>query len=237
MLARDPSDQELALAIGFIQADRSLDQNVDPNGESRPAWRFGFGQYDEATKSVIFKELPHYTGTSWQGSAQMPDAALAYTSLDASGGHPGRNAAHSTILRWTAPGAGVVAIEGVIKHPSDQGDGVRANVISSRLGLQGTWLAQHGEATTAVPNVAVLAGDTIDFVVDCRESDANDAYQWKPKIRVKNATDNGLEKDFAWNATREFAKASQSQLPAPKIDPWVELSQVLLLSNEFTFVD
>ncbi len=237
VLARDPSDQELGLAVGFIQADRSLDLPVDSNGESRPVWRFGFGQYDEATKSVHFTPLPHYTGASWQGSAQMPDATLAYASLNAAGGHPGSDAAHSTILRWTAPGAGVVSIEGVIKHPSDQGDGVLANVISSRHGLQGTWIAQHGEATTSVPEVAVSAGDTIDFVVDCRESHSHDGYQWKPKIRVKSATDNGLEKDFAWNATREFAKASQSQLPAPKIDPWVELSQVLLLSNEFTFVD
>lgn len=237
VLARNPNDQELGLAIDFIQADRSVDRAAESDSDSLTAWRYGFGKFDEESKSVKFTPLPHYTGSSWQGSTQMPDEKLSYTSLDAEGGHPGKDTSHSSILRWTAPGAGVISIEGEIKHPGDQGDGVRASVYSSRHGLQGTWTAFHGKATTSVQEVAVSAGETVDFVVDCRESDANDGYRWKPKIRVTSSTGNGLEKDFVWNATREFAKASQGLLPLPQIDPWVELSQVLLLSNEFTFVD
>ena len=237
ILAREPSDQEMTLAIDFIQADRSVNLAPESNRDSLQAWQFCFVKIDEESKSVKFTPLPHYTGTLWQGSAQMPDPTFAYTSLDGTGGHPGNNPSHSTILRWISPGVGVIAIEGVLKHPSDQGDGIRANVVSSRHGLKGTWVAFHGEANTSVKEIAVSAGDTIDFVVDCRESDSNDGYQWKPKIRVTSSTADGLEKDFVWNVAKEFAKASQGQLPPPTIDPWVELSQVLLLSNEFTFVD
>jgi hypothetical protein len=57
------------------------------------------------------------------------------------GGHPGNDAQHAAIRRWTAPRAGRLTIDGNLEHPSDQGDGVRGRVVSDRQGLVAEWTA------------------------------------------------------------------------------------------------
>ena len=85
--------------------------------------------------------------------------------------------------------------------------------------------------------VDVAIGDTIDFVVDCGASLDYDSYQWRPRVRVISSTSQDVKANFVWNASKEFDKSSAKLLPSPKLDAWVQLAQVLLLSNEFAFVD
>jgi hypothetical protein len=40
-----------------------------------------------------------------------------------------------------------------------------------------------------------------------------------------------------WDAAADFAAASAHAPRRPVLDRWVQLAQVLLLSNEFVFVD
>jgi len=233
-LVRDPDANEAQMVKDFLARAESVAK--DPKEmEPKTEWRFGYGSARDEDGTVNFTPLPHFTGDSWQGSASMPDQGLSYTSVNANGGHPGNDQQHATIIRWIAPGSGQINVSGDLKHPSDQGDGVRARLISNRVGMLGEWTATNGESKTALANVEVQAGEIIDFIVDCRESPAFDSYQWKFRIKATKWPKE-LVKD-TWNMSRDFKDASTSLLPPPKIDPWVQLCQVMLLSNEFAFVD
>ena len=233
-LVREPDSNETQMVKDFLARAESTAK--DPKElEPRTEWRYGYGTVRDEDGIVSFTPLPHFTGDAWQGSAKLPDQGLSYASLNANGGHPGDDQQHSTIVRWIAPAAGQLNISGDLKHPSDQGDGVRARVYSSRVGKLGEWTATNSESKTAVENVEVHAGEVIDFIVDCRTAPSFDSYQWKFRLKATKWPKE-LTKD-TWNMSRDFKDASAMLLPPPKIDPWVQLCQVMLLSNEFAFVD
>ncbi|MGH7134996.1 MAG: DUF1553 domain-containing protein, partial [Pirellulales bacterium] len=132
------------------------------------AWQFGWGAFNEAENRVTqFTSLPHFTGSSWQGGPMLPDGTLGWVLLTAAGGHAGNDPQHAAIRRWTAPRAGFVTISGKLHHPSEDGDGVRGRIVSSRAGSLAEWLVKTSEVPTDVPAAEVQAGDTIDFVIDC----------------------------------------------------------------------
>ena len=91
-----------------------------------------------------------------------------------------------------------------------------------------------------VDSVALEAGDTIDFVVDFNADLNSDQYLWKATIEeieapANDATAGANASEVAaatWNSVRDFANKSPEYL-----DPWHQLAQVLLLSNELMFVD
>ncbi len=159
------------------------------NGSHRSAWQFGYGYVEEpagtATR-VQFTPLPHFSGSAWQGGTALPDPALGWVLLHASGGHTG-DQQHSAIRRWTARRDGLVSISGKLKHPSENGDGVRGRILSSRAGLTGTWQSKTNEVETSITNLAITAGDTIDFISDCRESVTSDSFEWPVQIDLTDA--------------------------------------------------
>ncbi len=66
-------------------------------------------------------------------------------------------------------------------------------------------------------------GDTLDFVVDFNANLNSDQFLWSPTIKIQEKT---------WIAERDFAGKQP-----PYLDPWQQLAQVLLLSNELIFVE
>lgn len=229
VFGRLPTAEEAARVQSFLS-------NLAALPVPTTAWQYGYGEIDGATSRVAsFTPLAHWTGTVWQVGAKLPDDKLGHVSLRAEGGHPGHTAKTSTIIRWTAPRSGTFAVEGVLKHPSKEGDGVAAHVTSPRLGRLGLWTAEHNERKTEVGGIALKAGDVVDFVVEPRNSDNHDSYAWSPRIRLdktdgeSNAT---ADARIVWNATEDF----HGPLPKP-LSPWEMLAQVLLMSNEFMFVD
>ena len=60
-----------------------------------------------------------------------------------------------------------VDISGELRHASDQGDGVRGFVVSSRQGILATVSAKNGGSKIELKGIKVEPGETIDFVVDC----------------------------------------------------------------------
>jgi hypothetical protein len=152
-------------------------------------WRFGYGWFDEASGHVgAFTPLPHWTGSAWQGGPTLPDSQLGWVLLHASGGHPGE-AQHAAIRRWIAPRDGTVSISGQLRHGSDKGDGVRGRIVLGGAGKAGEWVAQNGEAKTPVAQTAVRQGETIDFVVDCRENTGYDGFAWSVEIAFQPTGD------------------------------------------------
>jgi hypothetical protein len=224
-LGREPSIDEVADALEYVDVGEPPQSAAIAN---QLAWQFGWGAFDEATGGVPFQPLASFTGSAWQGGAALPDPAIGWTMLNAHGGHPG-DAAHQAIRRWVAPAAGTLQIEGVLAHAPEQGDGVRGRIVVSRGGLLGAWEVFHGEATTAPPQIEVQAGDTVDFITDCRTSVDFDSFNWTVTVRLSSAED---ASGHVWDSVSGFHGPL-----VPSLTRWQQLAQVLLMSNEFMFVD
>ncbi len=164
-------------------------------------WQIGYGEFDDSTKRTkSFTKFAHWTSSQWQGGSVVPDPTIGYSFLNAAGGHTGNDQQHSPIRRWTAPLAGTVSITGSLHHPSENGDGVRSRVVSSRSGLAAEWIAEHKAVDANVAAIEVQAGDTLDFITDCRESVTSDSFAWSITIKLKAADG----KEVAWAADKGF---------------------------------
>jgi len=182
------------------------------------AWSYGFGDFNPETKHVgSFTPLPHWTGSQWQGGSSLPDPTIGWVLLNANGGHPD-GPERATIRRWTANQTGSLKISGKLSHGSANGDGVRGRVVSSRDGLLGEWVAANSATDTAITTVAVEAGDTIDFITDCRESISADSYNWPVTLTLQTA-DEG-EQTFA--SAPDFAGPQESvtEVPGQIVRAW-----------------
>ena len=60
-----------------------------------------------------------------------------------------------------------------------------AAIVVSSLGLAGEWLAHNGQTPTAVEKINVSAGDTVDFITDCREHVTSDSFTWHVALSLK----------------------------------------------------
>jgi hypothetical protein len=149
-------------------------------------WQFGYGSFDTASgRTTTFTPLAHWTGSSWQGGAALPDERVGWVLLHADGGHPGNNPEFAAIRRWTAPADGVLTIRGSLGHANANGDGVRGHVVVSSSGLAGEWTAHNGEAQTTVGEIVVKEGETVDFITDCREHVTSDSFTWRVELTLE----------------------------------------------------
>lgn len=224
---RNPTADELSIGKAFVQSAVA--------NPVKPTWQYGFGQVDEnvavagepqqTTQKVIgFTALQHFTGTAWQAGEKLPDKKHGWVMLSAGGGHPG-NLKFMAIRRWVAPATGNLAGVGKLSNETEAGDGVRGRVISNRHGTLGDWTASHESTVTLVKPFEVQAGDTIDFVVDCRTTEDSDSFGWNLQLRMTNSD----SKQRSWNSAKDFA--------GTQLGIWDQYAQALLLSNEFVFVD
>ena len=227
-LGRDPSDDETASALAYLHP-ATQPESVRPAGDD-DVWRYGYGQFDASRQRLAtFTPLPHFTGSAWQGGPNLPDPALGWVILNAGGGHPGNDQAHAAVRRWLAPNDGSVTVEGVLEHATDKGDGVRGRVVSSRAGVAGEWTVRNGKAATRVQSLAVQAGDTLDLVADCLAEPSFDGFRWTVTVRFDSPGS---------GARRQWDSAADFRGPQPEpLAPWVRLAQVLLMTNEFAYVD
>jgi hypothetical protein len=232
-LGRRPTRTELSLGLEFLANPESPAPPLSVTEKLAESWRYGSGSYDPASKRVqSFAQLTHFTGTAWQGGPALPDATAGWAQITAEGGHPGNDAAHAAIRRWIAPRDGAVKIEGALSATVEASkDGVRGRIVSSRAGQLGEWIAESKAKKpepTPVDTVEVKAGDTIDFVVDLREALENDEFKWTVVVALEEPNGDTTR----WDSAATFRQ------PRPRpLDVWARYAQVLLLSNEFVFVD
>lgn len=219
VLSRNPDRSEMDLARAFLNSSTNASGPV-------PLWQYGYGPFDAATgKLASFTHLPHYTGKGWQGGPELPDPRLGYVLWRAGGGHPG-DADKALVLRWVAPQALTVRVIGTVKHPKNEGDGVRITVSSARRGRLAQWTARNGEVPTDTEPFEVEASEVVDLIVDNNGTTTHDGFQWNPIIEQAGTP------SVNWNPSRDIRG------PVPEsLDNWSMLAQVLLLSNEFQFVD
>jgi hypothetical protein len=231
-LQRSPTAEELDLGLRFV-ASASTEKLPDPPKPIPTAWKYGYGALDAKREKVAhFEPLPFFTGDSWQGGAAWPDAKLGWVRITADGGHAGNDLDHAAIRRWIAPRHAVFNITGKIRHDKDVGDGIRAHIVCSRTGHLATWTLHNNAVDVKLAPITVEQGDTIDFVVDYRDNLNNDDFAWTPVITDTVAAAGQAR---SWNAQKEFRGVPTA--PPPPLSPWERYAQVLLLSNEFVFVD
>ena len=157
--------------------------------------------------------------------ASFPGGETGWAQLTSEGGHPGNTRTHACVRRWVAPRDATVNISGTLKHEPEPGDGVRAFIVSSRHGALKTAAVHKTKSAMTATNVVVKAGDTLDFIVDIGGTLSHDQFLWVPVIHAE---------ETKWDARAEF----DGPHPAPQfLTPWEQYAQVLLLANEFAFVD
>ena len=173
--------------------------------------------------------MARFADSRWQMTTELPDEKLGfgYLSLDAKGGHPGRQSQHSAIRRWTAPENMTADINGLFQRPDKRGDGVRALIVHSSGGrsrILGDWnITDDNRHQLEAHNINLQAGDVLDFIASPNANDQFDSFKWTPGV----------------NATKPAAKrwAAITQFQGPATSPWTHYIQALLASNEFMFVD
>ncbi|MGI8965814.1 MAG: DUF1553 domain-containing protein, partial [Limisphaerales bacterium] len=228
---RAPAPDELQAAEKFLKTQTTL---ASPN-KTAPIWQYGYGHFDQEKKVVKFSALSCFTNNQWQASETFPDPRFGHLMLNPTAGHPGNRLEHSAIRRWTSPGAATIKIEGTLVHLSDKGDGVLGRIVSSRPGELGHWIAQNGETKTVVAQCEVQRGDTIDFIVEMRTNSNSDTFQWAPLVSILKTTDEGAPlKRKTWSAQNDFEGPPKKK---ELLNSWGQYAQILLLSNEFNFID
>jgi hypothetical protein len=233
---RAPTSAQRAAALRFVEAAGAAPPMSIPPPPVSP-WRYGYGAWDNTNQTLLsFSALPHFSGQAWQGGSKWPDATIGWVRLTAEGGHPGNDIAHAAVRRWVAPASGVFNIQGTLQHSNKEGDGIRAHVLASTGGVLGTWAVHSNKTEVRLETASLKAGDTVDFIVDIREGLSHDDFLWAPVIR-RSGSDATEESDppADWNAKRDFAGPPPD--PEPLLETWERLAQVLLLANEFVYVD
>jgi hypothetical protein len=225
VLQREPTSHETDIALRFIEA-AAVDAPPPPEPVRPTPWTYGTGDFDTTFRRTRnFKPFGHFTGTAWQGSESWPGGDSGWAQLTATGGHPGNTPAQACIRRWTAPADLTVQITGTLQHDPEAGDGVRAFVISSRHGLLKAATAHHSKVDMSFDAIALKTGDTLDFIVDIGSVLNSDQFLWAPVVSSADGT---------WKAKEDF----NGPTPRPvQLEPWQQYAQVLLLSNEFAFID
>jgi hypothetical protein len=223
---RQARPDEIAAGKSFLEAEA---MRAVP--ESLPVWQYGVGEVDSNSGRVVgFKAFERFIGNRWTPTASYPDPEFSHIALSAEGGHPGKDRRQAAIRRWTAPHAMSLAISGKLNHSQKLGDGIEGIIVSSRAGIIGRWTAHKSEVETKVESVVVERGDTIDFVADPRGSQDFDSFRWS--VTLNDLSPPESTKPSVWKSQTDFAGPA-----APSLNPWQKYVQVLLLANEFAFID
>ncbi|WP_168164111.1 PSD1 and planctomycete cytochrome C domain-containing protein [Pirellula sp. SH-Sr6A] len=176
----------------------------------KPNWSYGTGSWNEKTQLLEgFEALEHFNGTQWQGSAKVPDERTGWSLLHASGGHPG-NKQFPAIRRFNVPVDGTLHIDGKVDHPSENGDGISAVILKNGSPI-GSWSAKKGSAPTALTDVSVRQGETVDFLVRCGENETSDSFQWPVVLNLKTEAGQSL----VFDSVKQFAGPMESHAELP----------------------
>lgn len=100
---------------------------------------------------------------------------------------------------------------------------MRGLVVAGNEKIISEWTVKPGGKVETPLVLRVVAGQTVDFLVESTGDESWDGFQWAPVIMEE-----GGELPLA---------EAQAGFSGPALDRWPLLAQVLLLSNEFLYVD
>jgi len=223
---REPTDVETKLALDYIRGEYGV-TTAKPGAQ---AWEYGFGEFDpKANRMESFVQLARFEEgpRAWMPGNRQAGGKVGRVSLNAKGGTPGNGFQHGAVRRWTARRDGFISIDGALgEQPKKPDEVVRGWIVSSGIGLLGSYLPQKSQIATKLPRVLVRRGDTIDFVVV-----GKGAFTWSPTIRLIEGAKAGEVAE--WNAEKDFS----GTVAGKQMEAWEKFAQVLLETNEMTFVN
>lgn len=229
LYGRAPAPAEIALGLQFIN-DPANHRNEAANRQTS-AWHYGQGEFDEKAGRVKnFNPFAWFLNGEWRNSPMPGDPRTPTAWLNSKGGLIYEGKANALIRRWVAPFAGRVTITGALEQGFENGcrkcDGVQAHVVSSRHGSVGHWAAGLEKVTTETKEIAVEAGDTLDFINEVSKGSAGNGFKWAVTIRRTDAP------NATWDSVRDFRQPFPSELSA-----WERYAQALLAAVEFSVID
>ncbi len=245
VLQRSPHDEEMQQARHFLASTNEHPTDAPPPASR--AWRYGYGVFQEDTGRLgEFTPFSHFNGVSWQGGPEVPTRHLGMIRLSDTGGDAGNEGGRVVVRRWVAPRSMTVKIQSELARPATAADGVRGWIVSRRLGVLASANVPKERQPLKVEQLAVQAGEPLDFVTGCNQDSEDDDFTWDATITevaidganvagtavAPTAHDGSDPPVTTWNAQRDFSGPTSGPL-----GKWDQLAQVLLLSNEFVFVD
>ncbi|XZE56795.1 PSD1 and planctomycete cytochrome C domain-containing protein [Planctomycetaceae bacterium SH139] len=230
VLMRAPSKNELAMASRFLAAEAAP---VVPPFAPQRHWRYGVGQLDANGLVETFRPFPKFVDGRYQMSDKFPDPQHGgYANLTVDGGHPGDGEQWAVMRRLIPDRDGTATVFGEINHPSDQGDGIRVTISSEEI-IRWQEVVKANKRPFGPVTFPVRKGQPIDLIVDDHLSTSFDSFRWSTTIRI---TDEAGQSS-AFDTMADF-QAPQADEQAPLLlDRRSQLAQVLMMSNEFCFVD
>jgi len=224
---RKPTEIESKLAFNYLQSESEAGSGNSPE----MAWEYGTGVFDPTAKQVThFSRMTTFANGRWQLTPQRirGEQRQGLAALAAQGGVTSRE--FNTIRRWTAPRDGFISIEGILTQPAKTPDLVTGRIVSSRTGLLGAWNAGNKPGTpTKLPRVMVKRGDTIDFIASSITSGKGAQFGWSPEIKIEG----GSGALSQWNAQKDFSDGNS----AKRLGAWEKFAQVMLETNEMSFIN
>ena len=236
-LQRDPKTDELDLAQRFLSEAGTLQSEV--------AFRWTYGterlQRDASGKVTLTDWKPfavlknEHKRPTWSHTGTVPDPKWHYAMIHESGGHAPPDDLVCT-MQWTAPADATLQIKSDLTRDADRGNGVRGLLFSSRTGLITEAIAdpkhKHADIDT---KITVKKGEVLHFALSSEGQTDSDSYNWQAKISQVNA--DGTSTPLT-DSRNDFCGADRWPLNRAKPQsPLAQLTQALLMSNEFMFVD
>jgi mono/diheme cytochrome c family protein len=246
VLLRDPSEKEIGIASRFLNEAAGL-QTGTPY-----TWQYGFADVTPATPEAPMKvgDFTHFKhfhhskekGTRWSVSETYPDKERGYPTFQRVSddqklaGHTGRGNT-ANVLRWIAPIDATIRIVAPFLHATKGGDGIQTWVISSRTGLLQEKHFKPGQGHEfRFENLTVKAGDILTFAAGRGGNEDSDSYHWTPRIEIQDSP--GAPYALWTDSARDFLSTDKWPINVPRPQsPLSQLAQVLIISNEFQFVD
>ncbi|HEY6401334.1 MAG TPA: DUF1553 domain-containing protein, partial [Blastocatellia bacterium] len=232
LYGRAPSADEIRLGLNYVNDPaNSAAGGVTIDVQKCAAWQYGQGDYDEKSRRVkTFKPFEWSLDGEWRNTPTPGDPRTSPAILNNKGGLTYEGKKNALIRRWVAPFDGRVSISGLLEQNFENGcrkcEGVQGIVVPSRLGKTSDWTARQNGTETAVDEIAVQRGDTIDFIADASKGGSGAGFKWVVTIR---RLDGNAEE---WNSLRDFRHPSPGALGA-----WERYSQTLLAAAEFLMID
>ena len=218
--SREPTESEVKFSKEFLaEASETFKEKAVPE------WIFGYATLTDGKMLEDFVQFKFFNKSRWQVSKNFPDREIGHAMLSSKGGHPGKTKA--VVRRCKIHKSGTLSIKGTLKHKNTNGNGVRVLILHNGS-LMGEWDCKTKTISTTCENIEVQAGDYIDLVVDSKANPTSDSFEWPLDMQLK-----------ANSEVEEFSTVDSffDKKTVKEFSPWDGLAQVLMISNEFLYVD
>lgn len=231
ILGRQPLPHEATAATNFLQQPS---KQPTPIIDDRSVWSYGTAKIspEQGEELSEFVAMKYYRDGRWQAAKDFPTGSpYGHAYLGKIGGHTTNDPNLAVVRRYTAPQNESIQLQGKISHSSDKGDGVMFSIHANRKNIyQSTEL--NSNQTHGPHTINLQTGQTLDLIATAGTSSSFDTFEWTATLQANPTQGLGSER----NTKRHFS-GPFTQQRIQSLDRLEQLAQILILSNEFAFID